>query len=61
MDEQSIRILAMLAAGAAVSEVARSCNLSRTTVWRRVDEMRRTWGLENTTQVVLHAVRRGLI
>lgn len=61
IDRLTLRILSMLASGATADEVARRCNVSRTTAWRRVEELRCAWGMENATQVVVHAVRSRLI
>ncbi|WP_182525361.1 helix-turn-helix domain-containing protein [Nocardioides dongkuii] len=60
-DELTLRILARLADGATAAEAAVACNVSESTLNRRLLSLRRAWGLENNTQVLVRAVRVGLV
>ena len=60
-DELTLRILAELAAGATGAEAAAACNVSESTLARRLQTLRQQWGLENNMQVVVRAVRIGLV
>lgn len=55
------RILALLADGATIEIVARHVRMSERTVRRRLRAMAAELGVETTIQVVVHAVRTGLI
>jgi DNA-binding NarL/FixJ family response regulator len=61
LDTEVLRILELLAEGASAAEVTRTCAISRSTMWRRVHEVAAAWGLGTPTEVVVAAVRRGLI
>lgn len=60
-DDLTLRIIAMLASGSTATEIERTCHVSRATIWRRIDVLRREWGVETTAQVVVRAVHAGLI
>lgn len=60
-DELTLRILAALANGVTAPEAAAACNVSESTLARRLRRQRRAWGLQNNVQVLVEAVRRGLI
>lgn len=61
LDDLTLMILAALAAGRTPREAAADCNVSEATLERRLLSARRSWDLENTTELVVAAVRRGLI
>lgn len=60
-DELTLRILARIADGATTSETAAACNISESTLNRRLLALRRQWELENNVQVLVRAVRIGLV
>ena len=61
VDELVLQILRALADGGTTAEAAAAANVSEATVWRRLQALRHAWGVVNNTQVIVHAVRRGLI
>ncbi|WP_179714445.1 LysR family transcriptional regulator [Nocardioides lianchengensis] len=60
-DDLTLRLLAQIADGATTAQAAAACNVSESTLTRRMQALRRAWGLDNTMQVVVHAVRLGLV
>ncbi|WP_210438577.1 helix-turn-helix domain-containing protein [Nocardioides xinjiangensis] len=60
-DRTTLNILSALARGKTVAEAATSCNVSESTLRRKIALLRRQWGVDSTVQVVVIAVRRGLI
>ncbi len=60
-DGVDLAILAGLANGETVDVVARHAGLSERTVRRRLRAMADDLGVDATIEVVVHAVRRGLI
>ncbi|WP_244930968.1 helix-turn-helix domain-containing protein [Nocardioides sp. W7] len=60
-DELTLRILALIADGATAAEAAAACNVSESTLNRRLQALRRQWELENNMQVLVRAVRIGLV
>jgi DNA-binding NarL/FixJ family response regulator len=60
-DALTLEILRHLADGRTTADAARGCNVSEATVWRRLQALRDAWGVERNIQLVVHAVRRGLI
>ena len=61
VDESVLEILRTLADGGTTAEAAAASNLSEATVWRRLQALRQAWGVGHNIQVIVHAVRRGLI
>ena len=61
VDEPVLQILRTLAEGGTTAEAAAASNLSEATVWRRLQALRQAWGVGHNIQVIVHAVRRGLI
>jgi len=60
-DETTLRILRSLARGASRSVTAEALNISESTVRRKLAQVRHGWGVESNTEVVVMAVRVGLI
>jgi DNA-binding NarL/FixJ family response regulator len=60
-DALTLRILVVLATGATGAEAAAACNVSESTLARRLQALRREWELDNNMQVVVRAVRIGLV
>jgi DNA-binding NarL/FixJ family response regulator len=60
-DRLTIEILAHMATGMSTTEAADACNVSLSTLRRRLDDARRAWGLQRNTELIVHAVRRGWI
>jgi DNA-binding NarL/FixJ family response regulator len=60
-DEQTLAILAQLAAGKSLKDAATACFVSRRTLIRKLVDVRELWSVETNIQAVVEAVRRGLI
>jgi DNA-binding NarL/FixJ family response regulator len=60
-DRVTLGILRSLADGRTTGEAAATCNVSKATAWRRLEALRREWGVEQNIQLVVRAVREGLI
>lgn len=60
-DAVTIDILRSLARGSSTSEAAVACNVSLNTVRRKIAELRRAWQADTKIQLVVEALRRGLI
>lgn len=60
-DRVTLAILRSLAEGRTTAEAAASCNVSKATAWRRLEALRREWGVDQNIQLVVRAVRSGLI
>lgn len=60
-DDLTLGILRSLAEGRTTAEAAVACSVSEATVWRRLQTLRHDWGVERNIQVVVRAVRQGLI
>nr|WP_300050502.1 hypothetical protein [uncultured Nocardioides sp.] len=60
-DRTTLCVLGALARGATASEAASDCNISGSTLRRKLAYVRDAWGVESSVQVVVIAVRRGLI
>jgi DNA-binding NarL/FixJ family response regulator len=61
VDPVTIALLRELARGRTISQAAATCNVSTATAWRRFDALRQDWGVDHTIQLVVQAVRRGLV
>jgi DNA-binding NarL/FixJ family response regulator len=61
MDRTDLVILGHLADGKTVEHVARRLDVSERTVRRRLRVIADHLGVDSTIEVVVHAVRRGLI
>ena len=61
VDELVLQILRTLADGGTTAEAAAAANVSEATVWRRLQAVRQEWGVDHNIQVIVRAVRRGLI
>jgi len=60
-DPVTLEVLAAMASGMNTTEAALACNVSLSTLRRRLDSARRAWGLEHNIELVVYAVRTGLI
>jgi DNA-binding NarL/FixJ family response regulator len=60
-DRNDLRLLALLADGSTIDGVAREVGVSDRTVRRRLRVIADDLGVETTIEVVVHAVRAGLI
>ena len=60
-DPVTLQVLAALAQGMNTTEAAAACNVSLSTLRRRLDKARCAWGLDHNIELVVHAVRNGLI
>lgn len=60
-DHLTLQILSAMARGMNTTDAATACNVSLSTLRRRLDDARRAWGLEHNIELVVHAVRSGLI
>ena len=60
-DQTTLKILAALARGKSVAEAATCCNVSESTLRRKLARLREQWTVRSTAQMVVLAVRRGLI
>ncbi len=61
VDPVTVKILAAVARGRAMSDVARDMGLSSSTVRRRLAEVRAAWEVPTNMQAVVLAVRSGYI
>jgi hypothetical protein len=60
-DPVVLGLLRELARGRTTAQAAASCSVSRATAWRRLEALRRAWGVEHNIELIVTAVRRGLI
>lgn len=60
-DQTTLHILAALARGKSVAEAATCCNVSESTLRRKLARLREQWTVRSTAQMIVLAVRRGLI
>lgn len=60
-DPLALALMRELADGRTTAEAAATCNVSKATAWRRLEALRRHWGVEHNIQLIVSAVRRGLI
>jgi DNA-binding NarL/FixJ family response regulator len=60
-DRTTLNILAALARGKSVAEAATCCNVSESTLRRKLARLREQWTVRSTVQMIVLAVRRGLI
>lgn len=60
-DSVTVHILRALATGATTAEAAVLCNVSESTLRRKLATLRDAWDVGTTTQLVVLAVRRGLV
>jgi DNA-binding NarL/FixJ family response regulator len=60
-DRTTIQILSALSRGAGPSDAAAASNVSSSTMRRKLSEIRDEWGVVTNIQVVVLAMRRGLI
>lgn len=61
VDDLTLQILAAMAKGMNTTDAAAACNVSLSTLRRRLDTARRLWGLEHNIELVVYAVRNALI
>jgi DNA-binding NarL/FixJ family response regulator len=61
VDGLTLEILSAMAQGMSTTEAAVACNVSLSTLRRRLDDARRAWRLEHNTELIVHAVREGMI
>ena len=60
-DETTVRILKAIANGATPTNAAAASNVSCSTMRRKMAEIRGEWGVATNVQVIVIAIRRGLI
>jgi DNA-binding NarL/FixJ family response regulator len=60
-DRTTLNILHALARGATTADAAVVCNISGSTLRRKLSFIRDEWGVDSNVQAVVIAVRRGLI
>ncbi|WP_210503384.1 LuxR C-terminal-related transcriptional regulator [Nocardioides xinjiangensis] len=60
-DARDVAIVAMLARNAGREEIARELGCSAATVDRRTSALRRRLGVRTTIQVIVQAVREGIV
>lgn len=60
-DPLVLALMRQLADGRTTAEAAATCNVSKATAWRRLEALRHDWGVEHNIQLIVSAVRRGLI
>jgi response regulator of citrate/malate metabolism len=60
-DRLTLALVRELAEGRTTAEAAATCNVSKATAWRRLEALRKDWGVEHNIQLIVSAVRRGLI
>jgi DNA-binding NarL/FixJ family response regulator len=60
-DDLTLALLAQVAGGATAAEAAAACHVSESTLERRFRALRDAWGLETNMQLVVRAVRIGLV
>jgi DNA-binding NarL/FixJ family response regulator len=60
-DRTTLNILAALSRGKSVTEAAMCCNVSESTLRRKLALLREQWTVHSTVQMIVLAVRRGLI
>lgn len=60
-DRLALALVRELAEGRTTAQAAATCNVSKATAWRRLEALRRDWGVEHNIQLIVSAVRRGLI
>ncbi|HTW16770.1 MAG TPA: hypothetical protein VMF51_16680 [Nocardioides sp.] len=60
-DDLTLTLLAHIASGATTAEAAAACNVSESTLDRRLRALRRDWGVDTTIELVVRAVRKGLV
>lgn len=60
-DRLTLALVRELAEGRTTAQAAATCNVSKATAWRRLEALRRDWGVEHNIQLIVSAVRRGLI
>nr|WP_300050514.1 hypothetical protein [uncultured Nocardioides sp.] len=61
LDRTTLRLLAALSLGATASDAAVVCNVSDSTMRRKLAAVRDEWGVATNVQAVVFAVRRGLV
>ena len=60
-DRTTLEILSALASGKTAAEAAACCNVSESTLRRRVADARSAWHVRSTVEAVVIAVREGLL
>jgi response regulator of citrate/malate metabolism len=60
-DALVLALMRELAQGRTTAEAAMACNVSKATAWRRLEVLRVEWGVEHNIQLIVCAVRQGLI
>ena len=60
-DELTLALLAQIARGATSAEAATTCHVSQSTLERRLRALREEWGVETNIEIVVRAVREGLV
>lgn len=60
-DPLTLALLRELAAGRTTSQAAATCNVSRATAGRRLQDLRESWQVDHNIELIVTAVRRGLV
>ncbi|MEI5675293.1 MULTISPECIES: hypothetical protein [unclassified Nocardioides] len=60
-DSTTLQILRALAGGATIAEAALRCHVADSTLRRKLANLRVEWSVETNMQLVVLAIRRGLI
>ncbi|WP_137294417.1 hypothetical protein [Nocardioides dongxiaopingii] len=60
-DPLTLSLLRELADGRTTTEAASTCNVSRATACRRLEDLRSAWGVDHNIQLIVAAVRHGLV
>ena len=60
-DELTLRILAAMAEGLNTTDAASACNVSISTLRRRLEDAKRSCGVDQNVELIVRAVRAGLI
>lgn len=60
-DDLTLALLARVAVGDTTAQAAAACGVSASTLERRFRDLRDAWGVDTTVQLVVRAVRLGLL
>jgi len=60
-DRTTLSILKALSSGKTTAEAAACCNVSESTLRRKIARLRQEWHVDSTIQTIVIAVREGLV
>jgi DNA-binding CsgD family transcriptional regulator len=60
-DRTTLNILKALASGKTIAEAAARCNVSESTLRRKIAHLRLEWRVDSTIQAIVIAVRQGIV